>query len=57
MILRRELSGYGGALIAAAAIGRAHAATPASGEPVKFGVLVGLTGPSAVAGNACYQCM
>jgi branched-chain amino acid transport system substrate-binding protein len=57
MVLRRELSGYGGALIAAAAIGRARAATPATGEPVKFGVLVGLTGPSAVAGNACYQCM
>jgi branched-chain amino acid transport system substrate-binding protein len=57
MVSRRELGGYGGALIAAAAIGRARAATPAAGEPVKFGVLVGLTGPSAVAGNACYQCM
>jgi branched-chain amino acid transport system substrate-binding protein len=38
-------------------MGRARAATSPSGEPVKFGVLVGLTGPSAVAGNACYQCM
>jgi branched-chain amino acid transport system substrate-binding protein len=57
MVSRRELGGYSGALIAAAAIGRARAATPPTGEPVKFGVLVGLTGPSAVAGNACYQCM
>lgn len=57
MVSRRELGGYSGALIAAAAIGRARAATPATGEPVKFGVLIGLTGPSAVAGNACYQCM
>ncbi len=57
MVSRRELGGYGGALIAAAAVGKARAAAPAAGEPVKFGVLVGLTGPSAVAGNACYQCM
>ncbi len=27
------------------------------GEPVKIGVLVGLTGPSAVAGNDSYKCM
>jgi branched-chain amino acid transport system substrate-binding protein len=57
MVSRRELAGYSGALITAAALGRARAATPPTGEPVKFGVLVGLTGPSAVAGNACYQCM
>ena len=50
----------GGALAAAALAGRprpAAAQQPPQGEPVKFGALIGLTGPSAVAGNNSYRCM
>jgi len=57
MVSRREFGGYGGALIAATMAAGVRPAAAQSGEPVKFGVLIGLTGPSAVAGNDSYRCM
>lgn len=60
MIERRTLGVAGGALALAALGGRprpAAAQQAPQGEPVKFGALIGLTGPSAVAGNDSYRCM
>ncbi len=60
MIERRTLGVAGGALALAALGGRprpAAAQQAPQGEPVKFGALIGLTGPSAVAGNNSYRCM
>jgi branched-chain amino acid transport system substrate-binding protein len=56
MLQRRSLGAFGGALVATGLFG-ARAAEAADQQPVKFGVLVGLTGPSAVAGNDSYRCM
>lgn len=48
----------GGALAALGLIAASAAPSEAQqGEPVKIGVLIGLTGPSAVAGNDSYRCM
>jgi branched-chain amino acid transport system substrate-binding protein len=46
----------GGALLAVSLV-TAPAAAQQQGEPVKIGVLIGLTGSSAVAGNDSYKCM
>jgi branched-chain amino acid transport system substrate-binding protein len=45
------------ALALAAAMAFAGHAGAQQGEPVKIGVLIGLTGSSAVAGNDSYKCM
>ena len=58
--LLRSLAGWLAttSLIAGAFIFAAPAPAAAQqGEPVKIGVLVGLTGPSAVAGTDSYKCM
>jgi branched-chain amino acid transport system substrate-binding protein len=47
-------------ILGSALLGVTLMATPAAaqqGEPVKIGVLIGLTGSSAVAGNDSYKCM
>jgi branched-chain amino acid transport system substrate-binding protein len=50
----RVFAGLGGALLTVAL---AAASTAQQSEPVKIGVLIGLTGSSAVAGNDSYKCM
>jgi len=56
MLGRRTLGAAGGAAFLTGLLGRRRA--EAAGEqPVKFGVLIGLTGPSSVAGNDSYRCM
>jgi branched-chain amino acid transport system substrate-binding protein len=53
---RRTLGTASGAAILAGILGR-NQAQAADEHPVKFGVLIGLTGPSSVAGNDSYRCM
>ena len=53
---RRTLGAAGSAAILAGLLGRAQAEA-AEQQPVKFGVLIGLTGPSSVAGNDSFRCM
>ena len=54
----RVLAGLGGALLTAVlVVAPATHSAAQQGEPIKIGVLIGLTGSSAVAGNDSYKCM
>lgn len=57
MLQRRTLGAGSAALAAAALIGPGRVKAAGTNPPVKFGVLIGLTGPSSVAGNDSYRCM
>lgn len=57
MLQRRTFGTAGAALAAASLVGARRALAAEAKPPVKFGVLVGLTGPSSVAGNDSYRCM
>ena len=57
-IIDTGFTSLGGALVGAALIAALPAPSAAQqGQPVKIGVLIGLTGSSAVAGNDSYKCM
>src|SRR5277367_22939 len=54
----RTVSGISSVLLAIAVMAAsAPQGSAQQGEPVKIGVLIGLTGSSAVAGNDSYKCM
>src|SRR5579871_4211144 len=54
----RTVNGISGAFLTLALMAASMASAAAQqGEPVKIGVLIGLTGSSAVAGNDSYKCM
>ena len=57
-IMGRTVSSLSGALLAITVMAAfAPPGAAQQGEPVKIGVLIGLTGSSAVAGNDSYKCM